>query len=612
MCTRSWFRVALLAAAIMFVAVSVAQVSAGSHKPSPPPKPVKWASADLTHDGKVNHKDVAFVLKHFGQRCNARRPSVAGDLNHDCRVDVRDLAYVIHESRRWQPPTPPAPPPANAAPIAAADAATTAEDVGVTIAVLGNDTDANGDTLRVTAAGSGRLGTTIVQNDGRVAYTPGANRHGTDTFTYTVSDPAGLTATGSVTVTITPVNDPPQVTATAVATSGTAPFDAVFDAAGADVDGDVLTFSWVFGDQQVASGPHVTHTYADAGTFDAVVTVSDGVASAQASIQLTVQPGGRPSAYTVTTAAGTGVSGTAGAGGPALAAQLSDPRQVALTPDGSLYVAETHRLVRVDTAGTLPVLRTFADSPAGDEGPALAVGPDGSLYYTDADPVGYCSEWGQYSAVRIRRLVGGSGPDPVAATWINTDEMGTCSPSLKLAVDGAGSFYLGSAWWLVKVLPGSTGAAEWGQNLPDFAYALAGVPAGGVYVGGFGSIVKVDGEGIAAPFAGTVVHGFAGDEGPALDAQVGTVAGLTVCLDGTVTFLDFDRTSFTPRIREVTSGGRIATIGGGTAGFNGDGRPALSTAFNFAGSAGIAALPGGGFFVADRDNARVRQLVPVR
>jgi len=314
----------------------------------------------------------------------------------------------------------------------------------------------------------------------------------------------------------------------------------------------------------------------------------------------------------VTTSAGTGVWGQKGEGGPAIAAELTDPRQVAGTPDGTLYIAEARRLLMVDAAGTLTTVRTFVDSPAGDEGPSIAVGPDGALYYTDADAFGYCSEWGQYSEVRIRRLTPAAAADPVVARWVNADGWGTCSPSLKLAVDGAGSFYLGSAWSLTKLLPGSAGEAVWSQSVPDYAFALAGHPAGGVYVGGYSTITRVGADGATTPFAGNAIHGSAGDGGPALDAQVGTVSGVAVCPDGTVTFLEFDRAAFVPRIREVTTDGLIATIGGGTSGFNGDGLAALSTAFNFAVSAGIASLPDGGFYVADRDNARVRRLVPVR
>ena len=116
---------------------------------------------------------------------------------------------------------------------------------------------------------------------------------------------------------------------------------------------------------------------------------------------------------------------------------------------------------------------------------------------------------------------------------------------------------------------------------------------GGVFVGGFGSILRIAADGTSTPFAGTGTHGSAGDGGPALDAQVGTVAGLTACPDGTVTFLEDHLTSFSPRIREVTRDSLMATIGGGTSGFDGDGRPALDTAFGFSRSAGIASPPKG-------------------
>ena len=68
----------------------------------------------------------------------------------------------------------------------------------------------------------------------------------------------------------------------------------------------------------------------------------------------------RPGAYVVDTAAGTGVPGRGGEGGPATSAS-SDPRQVVVAPDGSFYVAEALRIVRVDAAGTLTRVRTFTE-----------------------------------------------------------------------------------------------------------------------------------------------------------------------------------------------------------------------------------------------------------
>src|SRR5262249_24460742 len=82
------------------------------------------------------------------------------------------VTYRVGAARGGPAPAP-APPPltaVNAAPTAAADSATTNEDVAVTISVLGNDTDVDGDPLTVTAATAGAHGTTAVNADGTVTY----------------------------------------------------------------------------------------------------------------------------------------------------------------------------------------------------------------------------------------------------------------------------------------------------------------------------------------------------------------------------------------------------------------------------------------------------------
>ena len=98
--------------------------------------------------------------------------------------------------------------PVNDAPVAAADTATTKEDMAVTIPVLANDTDVDGNTLTVASVNQGANGA-VAPAGTAVTYTPKANFHGTDTFTYTVSDGKGGTARGTVTITVTPVNDAP-------------------------------------------------------------------------------------------------------------------------------------------------------------------------------------------------------------------------------------------------------------------------------------------------------------------------------------------------------------------------------------------------------------------
>ncbi|MHB9132351.1 MAG: tandem-95 repeat protein [Armatimonadota bacterium] len=96
----------------------------------------------------------------------------------------------------------------NANPIAVNDSADTNEDTEVTINVLGNDSDPDGDTLQIESVGNASQGTaTIVE--GQIKYTPALNSHGSDTFTYVINDGLNGTATATVTVTIAPVNDAP-------------------------------------------------------------------------------------------------------------------------------------------------------------------------------------------------------------------------------------------------------------------------------------------------------------------------------------------------------------------------------------------------------------------
>ncbi|HEX5861320.1 MAG TPA: S8 family serine peptidase [Nocardioides sp.] len=62
-----------------------------------------------------------------------------------------------------------------------------------------------------------------------------------------------------------------------------------FTAAASDADGDTLTYRWDFGDGSSGSGAMTEHTYAAAGTYTAVATVSDGTDSVTESVVLTIK-----------------------------------------------------------------------------------------------------------------------------------------------------------------------------------------------------------------------------------------------------------------------------------------------------------------------------------
>ncbi len=92
------------------------------------------------------------------------------------------------------------PGPGNQAPVAADDTALTAADTPLVLAVLGNDSDPDGDPLGVAAVTQGANGTVAVNPDGTLLYTPNPGFTGADSFTYTVTDGNGGTDTAGVTL----------------------------------------------------------------------------------------------------------------------------------------------------------------------------------------------------------------------------------------------------------------------------------------------------------------------------------------------------------------------------------------------------------------------------
>ncbi len=139
--------------------------------------------------------------------------------------------------------------------VANPDAFNTPEDTAYTGAVLSNDTDINGDTLDVTAVTAPSHGTATLLASNSVRYTPAANYHGSDSFTYTVSDGTHTTV-GTVNVTVSSVPDNPVAAADAATVAEDSSVSVSVLANDTDVDipldGDVLAV------QSVTDPPHGT------------------------------------------------------------------------------------------------------------------------------------------------------------------------------------------------------------------------------------------------------------------------------------------------------------------------------------------------------------------
>lgn len=282
----------------------------------------------------------------------------------------------------------------------------------------------------------------------------------------------------------------------------------------------------------------------------------------------------------ITRVTGTGFGGYNGDNRPALGAQLNLPRDVAVGPDGSLYIADTgnHRIRRIDANGIITtVAGTGATTYNGDNIPAtsanlwsptaIAVGPDGSLYIA------------QESQFRVRRV----SPDGLITTIAGTGAQAGFSND-----DG---------------LPAS-------QARINAAHGIAIGPDGSLYFSDFfmNTVRRIGPDGIINTVAGNGTSGFSGDGGPATVAQLSRPMGLAVDSLGRLYITD----QVNSRIRVVGTDGNIATLAGigvaGVNGYNGDGLPGRRTSLTLPNS--VAVAPDGSVYIADTGNFRIRRAAP--
>jgi uncharacterized protein (TIGR03437 family) len=216
----------------------------------------------------------------------------------------------------------------------------------------------------------------------------------------------------------------------------------------------------------------------------------------------------------ITTIAGTGTLGFAGDGGPATAARIYAPLSIIMDPAGNLYFTDigNYRVRKITPGGVISTVAGTGRCPvySGDGGPAtsadscpgfLALGPDGSLYFTDDGDLRF------FGYPRIRKV---------------------------------------SANGVITTVAGNNTAGFSGDGGPATAAILRGVggvgvdAAGNIFISDYsnGRIRKVDLTGTITTYAGTGTGGAAGDGGPAVSAQLNGPCGIVFDSEGNLLFVD--------------------------------------------------------------------------
>jgi sugar lactone lactonase YvrE len=318
----------------------------------------------------------------------------------------------------------------------------------------------------------------------------------------------------------------------------------------------------------------------------------------------------------------------AGDGGTAILASLAGPAGVAVDSTGNIYIATyaDNRIRKVDTKGNIA---TFAGNSgygfAGDGGPALSaqlsqprgisLDSSGNLYLAD--------RWNN----RIRKIAGGNISTIAGNGQGSFGGDGGIATSAQLsypdgvAVDQAGNVYVSDLLnnRVRMVTPTGTISTVAGNGNPGFGgdggaatsaqlnqpAGLAIDSSGNLYIADSNNaaVRKVTPQGIISTVAGTGVEGFSGDGGAATKATLMAPLGVAVDAQGNLYIADYYGW-----IREVNgSTGVISTIAGnGGLGYSGDGGSATSA--QFYNPIAVAVDNAGNVYVADSGNGAVRRI----
>ncbi len=331
----------------------------------------------------------------------------------------------------------------------------------------------------------------------------------------------------------------------------------------------------------------------------------------------------------ITTIAGNGAAGYTGDGVSATTTSLNNPFGVAADAAGNVYIADNlnNRIRKVNASGIITTIAgTGSAGYSGDGGPAtaadlfqpwdIAVDGAGNVYFADL----YNSRIRKINTGGIISTVAGNG----TFGYFGDGGMATLAylnGASGIAVDATGNLYICDGYnnrvrkvstsGIITTIAGTGVAGYSGDSGPATA-AMLNSPsrvsvsaAGNVYISDMGNhrIRMINTAGIISTYSGTGIAGFGGDGGPATSALVNNPYGIAVDAIGNVCFGD----STNNRVRRVTTFGVISTIAGnGSYGYSGDHCMATSSSFSLV--SGVALDAAGGIYIADVNNNRIRKI----
>jgi ribosomal protein S30 len=245
---------------------------------------------------------VAVVMNIYDPLSDAA--ALSNSCGYDVTVRIEDLPTTT---------------PSNQVPKAVADNATAAYGQAVSINVLSNDSDPDGDTLTVQSFTNPTHGTVSKDAQNVLTYTPTAGFSGADSFTYTISDGNGHTSVATVNLTVSaPLNRAPTAVADTATTAYGTQVSIQVLSNDTDPDNDLLTLidstngthgTVSFSDSAISYKPNADFSGEDSFSY----TISDGhghTAIGQVKVTVGAAPNRAPTAVTdtVTTAYNTALT----------------------------------------------------------------------------------------------------------------------------------------------------------------------------------------------------------------------------------------------------------------------------------------------------------------